>query len=750
MKGLKKKVGIMSGLAALALVGNAFAVWHFGENVNKSIDGDYYIEKAADAGTIDSVDLTWGKAASLNDGAGPHAVATTDKILILDQPDNGEDRDDVHWAYETTDDATQVACKAQYTYGVEDESKRLNVDLTYSVDFVDAFGNVETDAGLAKYLAITNNTGTWMPNTYITMPTLAYKTGLAPTTIEAYNQMITDLTGSKVRFKFTATAGPASEVELDGIHYTLNEDKTSYTADGYTNELGNVVIPSTVKGLPVTSIGEDAFDGSGMTSIVVPSSVTSIGGYAFMGCPLASMSLPASITSIGETILDSDALTSFDFPGNSVYKTSPDKTLILSADGASIIAAVHGASTYSIPDSVTIIGDWFFANSQTLSSIAIPASVTSIGEGAFANCPALSSVSIPASIASIGSNVFQGCAALSSFDFAGNANYSVNADKTVITNADGTSIVAVAGGAGSLNIPGTVTKIENGSFFNLTNLSSITIPTSVTEIQDYAFRGCSALSSINYEGTKEQWNNAGKGAYWLTGAASNSVVHCSDGDVVTSVTQGLWFAINATNDGYILKGQGSAPSAETLIIPNRVNNMPVTEIGDYAFTDKASFSTVIIPNTVTKIGNSFSGSTTLSSVTIPNSVKSIAAYAFSYCKLLSSIVIPDSVTSIGRCAFCNCAGLTSIAIPASVTSIGDCAFSYCTGLTSVTISDSVTTIGDYAFSYCTGLTSVTIPSSVTSIGEYAFSGCTGLTSVTIPSSVKRSIGDYAFSRLHRL
>jgi hypothetical protein len=219
--------------------------------------------------------------------------------------------------------------------------------------FVDAFGNVETDAGLAKYLAITNNTGTWMPNTYITMPTLAYKTGLAPTTIEAYNQMITDLTGSKVRFKFTATAGPASEVELDGIHYTLNEDKTSYTADGYTNELGNVVIPSTVKGLPVTSIGEDAFDGSGMTSIVVPSSVTSIGGYAFMGCPLASMSLPASITSIGETILDSDALTSFDFPGNSVYKTSPDKTLILSADGASIIAAVHGASTYSIPDSVT-------------------------------------------------------------------------------------------------------------------------------------------------------------------------------------------------------------------------------------------------------------------------------------------------------------------------------------------------------------------------------------------------------------
>ena len=104
---------------------------------------------------------------------------------------------------------------------------------------------------------------------------------------------------------------------------------------------------------------------------------------------------------------------------------------------------------------------------------------------------------------------------------------------------------------------------------------------------------------------------------------------------------------------------------------------------------------------------------------------------------------PTASPASGTCAFSDCTSLTSITIPNSVTSIGDEAFYDCTSLTSVTIPNSVTSIGDDAFSGCTSLTSVTIPNSVTSIGDWAFAGCTSLTSVTIPNSVT-SIGDYAF------
>ena len=125
-------------------------------------------------------------------------------------------------------------------------------------------------------------------------------------------------------------------------------------------------------------------------------------------------------------------------------------------------------------------------------------------------------------------------------------------------------------------------------------------------------------------------------------------------------------------------------------------------------------------------GGTFSGCSSLTSITIPNSVTSIGYSAFSGCSSLISISIPNSVTSIGNYAFQYCESLTSISIPNSVTSIGNDAFSFCSSLTSITIPNSVTSIGSSAFSYCSSLTSITIPNSVTSIGYSAFSFCSSL------------------------
>ena len=148
---------------------------------------------------------------------------------------------------------------------------------------------------------------------------------------------------------------------------------------------------------------------------------------------------------------------------------------------------------------------------------------------------------------------------------------------------------------------------------------------------------------------------------------------------------------------------------------------------------------LVIPSTVTYQGTTYS-------------VTLIGNGAFENCSSLTTVTIPYSVTSIAGCAFGNCSSLTSIDIPNSVTSIGGGVFYGCSSLTSVTLPNNITEL-NYSynsgfvnsgfFENCSSLTSIDIPNSVTSIGEQAFLGCSSLTSVTIPNSVT-SIGNSAF------
>ena len=209
---------------------------------------------------------------------------------------------------------------------------------------------------------------------------------------------------------------------------------------------------------------------------------------------------------------------------------------------------------------------------------------------------------------------------------------------------------------------------------------------------------------------------------------------------------GIYYQINGEEVAVV---RGNKIYSGTVIIPPSVssigNSYSVTSIGSGAFWLCSGLTSVTIPESVDSIGSgAFFGCSGLTSITIPESVESIGEYAFSECSGLTSITIPNSVTSIGEYAFFRCSGLTSVTIGESVESIGEEAFSGCSGLTSVTIPESVDSIGSGAFFGCSGLTSITIPESVESIGEYAFYSCSGLTSITIPNSVT-SIGGSAFS-----
>ena len=257
----------------------------------------------------------------------------------------------------------------------------------------------------------------------------------------------------------------------------------------------------------------------------------------------------------------------------------------------------------------------------------------------------------------------------------------------------------------------------------------------------------------------------------LTGAVDN----------LTSITIPETITYEGTT--YSVTGIGNSAFYQCISLTSVTIPNSVTSIGEDAFAWCDALASVTIGNGVTSIGNyAFRSCSSLTSITIPNSVTSIGEDAFLYCDSFSSIVvengnttydsrescnaiietvtntlivgcqntiIPNSVTSIGDYAFSGCSSLTSITIPNSVTSIGNNAFSFCESLASVTIGNGVTSIGAAAFSYCSSLTSIAIPNSVTSIGSEAFCGCSSLTSVTIGNSVT-SIGEGAFVECYSL
>jgi len=183
---------------------------------------------------------------------------------------------------------------------------------------------------------------------------------------------------------------------------------------------------------------------------------------------------------------------------------------------------------------------------------------------------------------------------------------------------------------------------------------------------------------------------------------------------------------------------GSATGNITLLSSFVVNDATynVTSIGNSAFYNLASLTSVTIPDSVTSIGTSafhYSGNLTSISISNLSSLTSIGANAFNRCAKLADFTIPNSVSSIGANAFEGCILFTSIVIPSSLTTIANSAFRGCSNLTSITIHTSVTSIGNNAFMDCTSITSISIPNSVTSIGNSAFQACTNLTSINIPN-----------------
>ena len=214
-------------------------------------------------------------------------------------------------------------------------------------------------------------------------------------------------------------------------------------------------------------------------------------------------------------------------------------------------------------------------------------------------------------------------------------------------------------------------------------------------------------------------------------------------------------------------------------IPSEINGIPVETIGNAAFQDNTTITSVTIPASVTEIGsNAFAGCTNLTSVNyagdwsnltiqsgnpavqdaanaplfdfefIPPDNTAVIVTNYKYKGTAADVTIPSHykgkpVTMIDHAAFHDSA-VTSVTIPDSVTSIPDDAFAFCSQLTNISIPNSVTFIGFSAFNSCTSLKSITLPSSLSTIQSSAFYNCGNLETIRIPVSVT-FIGNYAFA-----
>ena len=390
------------------------------------------------------------------------------------------------------------------------------------------------------------------------------------------------------------------------------------------------------------------------------------------------------------------------------------------------------------------------AQTDSIKKVSIKCGVTSIGSYAFSDCKMLTSIEIPSSISCVGI-----CAFIYSENIKSVYIDSISDFLNIIFDSD-TSTPLFNGGNLYLNgnlvehveIPDSVSTIENYAFRGCKSLISVKISNSVTSIGRGAFSDCSSLSGIDIP---DSVTSIGDGAF--SGCSSLNNIDLPDS--VTSIGNSVFSRcsnLRSIDLPKFVTSIGSDAFSDCSSLSNIDIPDSVTFIGDSVFSGCSNLSSLRIPDSVTYVGfgeRAFYECRSLSSLNIPKCVSSIGEYAFYDCSSMSSIELPTSVTSIGDWAFSGCSEITCINIPNSVSSIGNCAFYGCSSLTSVSIPNSVSSIGNCAFWRCSNLISVGIPNSISSIGDETFYGCSSLTSVTIPDSVS-SIGKEAFRQCSKL
>lgn len=355
-----------------------------------------------------------------------------------------------------------------------------------------------------------------------------------------------------------------------------------------------------------------------------------------------------------------------------------------------------GFSYIITENQVTIVG---YVGSQT--DLAIPSSVegfpvVSIGENAFHSNTSLRKVSIHNGVMSIAPGAFFGCSNLVSVD-----------------------------------LPNGIEKLEYALFYNCESLTFIDLPESLTHISDSAFAGCTSLVSII---VPKNVVEIGLGAFTGCISLSDLAILSPEVSYGYKVFEGcdqiekLTFHANESANSFL--------QPFPLVNLRHVNILPGAErIPDEFFMSYSKLESIVIPDTVTQIGNSaFSNCISLAEIQFPPGLTHIGSSAFSNCSELKKVNFPSTLESIGENAFYECFSITSLNLSNLITKIEPLTFKGCSGVVELILPERLESIGKGAFSGLSGLTDLSIPASVAAIEYDAFDGCTGLVSLSLPAN----------------
>lgn len=522
------------------------------------------------------------------------------------------------------------------------------------------------------------------------------------------------------------TPVPTNSLEdLDYLVYKIENNEVTIT--DYKNNPYSLVIPAFIEGLPVTTIGNYAFeDCLTLTSVKIPSTVKTIGYMAFQDCnSLTSLTLSEGIKTI-----DSYA---FNF---------------------------CGMERLDLPDSIESLGAASFGNNDHLWYVELPVSLKSTNAtySAFSGCDGLTNVSVPSGMVHLPANTFRSMDSITNVSLPGSLR---SIGSRAFSNCDGLEYIS---------FPSGLTELGVESFSSCDKLKRIDVPAGVQVIPQHCFSGCTMLESVTlHEGLREIE------LCGLYGSKMLETLHLPDSvEVLGANAIGNNTVLSSVNIPLSLQKAASWPSPfegnpklTHMTVPEGMTHLPAM-----LFSNMDSLQSVSLPSTLRSIGyEAFEYCDNLTSITLPKGLETIGEGAFQK-SALRSITIPGLVTHLNADVLADCRNLASVTLPEGLVSIGRCAINSCPSLLSLHLPDSVRTMGANAignnsslysvnvplslqevdssvppFYNCPQLKHMVVPDGMETLPDYLFDGMTSLTSVSLPASL-RVIGSYAFSNTH--
>ena len=517
----------------------------------------------------------------------------------------------------------------------------------------------------------------------------------------------------------------AEEIDLnkkvdDGFEYVRTIDGSSAILVGYVGTESEIKIPSSVNGLKIIEIADEAFKGNTqITEVSMTNNITKIGDRAFMDCTaLKAVKSIKSVTAFGESIFEGctslaeiaipDSVV--DIPARAFYGC----TSLLEIDyhknlkNVAIDALTDTAWEDSQSDGALAFGRICYGYKGDITNLVIPEGVSIIEPYAFLGCEQIKSVEFGPDVEEIGLYAFQNC---------------VNLEKMICSSAVSIIKAGAFKGCSSLKEADfsdcTISTIGYESFSGCTSLTSVKLHETLSEIGERSFEG-TAIKTIEFG---KNVNSIGKDAF-LNNMALESI---------SVVEKNKEFS---TVDGVLYNKDGNSliiyPAAKkgAFALPDGVS-----EIREAAFKNTALTElTISQDSALDTIRNNAFENSMITSISLPENVTVINAETFKNATNLKSVELGSAVTYIGKSAFEGAKSLTEISLPDTLRDISTGAFKN-TGLVTVNVGNGVIRIGSEAFADNASLKEVVLGENLEKLGTGSFMNCTSLAKINLPANV---------------